>query len=283
VLLAVGLLLVVMASDAMVQRLRLPVLRVLEGYWPAWLDGPRGWLVRRSSNRHERLRERLQQLHGQGVDRLSSQELAEFLRLDGQRHRRPSRPNQAMPTRLGNILRAAESRPGARYGLDAIVCWPRLWLVLPEVAKQEVTQARAVLDMAAQLWIWAALFLVWGIWAWWAILVGLLGMTVAYRQMRSAASIYGDLVESCFDLYRRQLYETLGRSIPADPAEERRSGRNLTKQLWRGPSLQPSPPRGQLPTGRQGRNPDAGDGPLSAPKATGQPPMARPGRSDPAP
>jgi len=36
-----------------------------------------------------------------------------------------------MPARLRSILRAAESYPPRRCGLNLIVCWPRLWLVLP--------------------------------------------------------------------------------------------------------------------------------------------------------
>jgi hypothetical protein len=237
VLLAVGLLLMVTASGGIVRRLSLPVLRPLEGYWPAWLGKPRDAFIRRQSNRQKDIRRRLRELHTKGLKRLSNRELSEYVHLDERQHRMPPRANRVMPTQLGNILRAAEGRPGARYGLDAAVCWPRLWLLLPDAAKEEVTQARAALDRAVQLWIWGALSMVWTVWTWWALPLGLLVMLVAHRQMLRAASIYGDLIEACFDLHRGQLYEALDRSQPANPAEELHCGRALTKQLWRGPSL----------------------------------------------
>jgi hypothetical protein len=51
-----------------------------------------------------------------------------------------------MPTRFGDILRAAEFRPRDKYGLDTTVCWYPLWLLLPAEVKQEISQARLELD-----------------------------------------------------------------------------------------------------------------------------------------
>ena len=65
-----------------------------------------------------------------------------------------------MPLELGNILRAAETKPEEKYGLNAIVCWPRFWLLLPEETKQEISGARAALDVGAQAMFWSLLFIV---------------------------------------------------------------------------------------------------------------------------
>ena len=84
-----------------------------------------------------------------------------------QRLRRfPDEQQYFMPTRLGNLLKAAELRPLSKYGLDSVICWPRIWLLLPESAKTELVNARADLDTGARIWSWSILFLVWIIWAW---------------------------------------------------------------------------------------------------------------------
>lgn len=84
-----------------------------------------------------------------------------------------------MPTRLGNTLRAAEQRPLEKYGLDAIVCWSRLLLLLPDAVKQELNAARADLNTAARLWLWSLLFIIWSVWGWWATPLGLLSALFA--------------------------------------------------------------------------------------------------------
>ncbi len=179
----------------------------------------------------------------------------ELATLDWRQHHLPL-PDQLMPTRLGNILRAAEQRPLEKYGLDAIICWSRLWLLLPDAVKQELQTARADLNTAARVWLWSMLFMGWGVWAvgsialgltsglWpiplglilglWPIPVGLTSAFFAYRWAIAAATLYGDLIDATFDLYRRLLYDSLRWSLPPDPDEERRVGRELTEYLWRG-------------------------------------------------
>ena len=157
----------------------------------------------------------------------------ELVFLDWQQHHLPL-PDQLMPTRLGNLLRAAEQRPLEKYGLDAIICWSRLWLLLPDAVKQELQAARADLNAAARVWFWSVLFMIWGVWALWAIPLGLLSALFAYRWAIAAATLYGDLIEATFDLYRQLLYDSLDWRRPPNPAEERRVGRELTEYLWRG-------------------------------------------------
>jgi hypothetical protein len=106
-----------------------------------------------------------------------------------------------MPTLLGNLLRAVEEYPGRRYGLDAVVCWPRLYLLLPEATQKEIGAVRERLNESTRLLAWSLLFLVWTIWQWWALL-GLVVAWLAYRGMVIAAGVYGDLVRAAFDLHR---------------------------------------------------------------------------------
>jgi hypothetical protein len=231
----IAALLVITASGIVVQALALPVLRMLEGYWPRPLDPVRRELTKRRSQRIDDDAERWRQLarkHLAGT--VTESERDEYARLDRRRREAPVRPELRMPTKLGNVLRAAEARPGDRYGLDSIVCWPRLWLVLPESARKEVTDSRKVLNVRAEIWLWAALFLVWTVFAWWAPVVGVVVAFAAYRSMISAAAVYGDLVVSCYDLHRSELYKALRWPLPERPGEEQAEGRKMTQYLSRG-------------------------------------------------
>lgn len=237
--LAIGGLLLLAATAALVGSLALPVVRWLEGYWPRWLEPLRRLGAARFRHRQRRLESRWQKLAAD-LESASPRERREFLTLDHRLRRYAPDPDEIMPTRLGNVLKSAEGWPYRKYGLDAIKCWPRLWLVLPEPVRGELSEARSRLDAAAVLWSWSALFLVWSPLAWWAILVSVVGCLVAYRWLVAAAEVYGDLVESAYDLYRGPLYQALGLARPESPADEPAAGRALTAFLWRG-SAGPGP------------------------------------------
>ena len=51
------------------------------------------------------------------------------------------KPNLILPTRFGNILRAAEIYPGERYGIDAVELWPRLAQSIPPDGTALIDQA----------------------------------------------------------------------------------------------------------------------------------------------
>jgi hypothetical protein len=59
-------------------------------------------------------------------------------------------------------------------------------------------------------------------------------LLVCYDWMLDTAAVYGDLLESAFDLYRTLLYKSLRLPLPKNLTEELRSGKVLTDYLWRG-------------------------------------------------
>jgi hypothetical protein len=235
--------LVIIASAVVVQHLTFPVVRFLEGYWPTWLQPLQRSLARRTSRRIEQDEEKWQDLASvlyrlRESDKHTELELMrahdKYMALDRRLRLIPTTPENRMPTRLGNILRAAETWPRDKYGLDTAVCWPRLWFILPDTVKRELAQARASLDSGAAVWLWGLLFVVWTIWAWWAIPLGLITCIGAYLSMLSSARLYGDLIESAFDLYRITLYQAIRWPLPTNPSEEKELGEAVTEYLWRG-------------------------------------------------
>ncbi|MCX7681535.1 MAG: hypothetical protein N2508_06180 [Anaerolineae bacterium] len=233
VALLVGGLLLIAFSGVVMEWAQDGVLRLAEGYWPFPFRWLRFALARRWEKKTQRMEERWQALADQcGGDpaRLSPPEQVRYARLDSLRLRLPADPGRMMPTLIGNLLRGAEEYPWIRYGLAADVCWPRLWLLLPHDAREELTAARGRLNETARLLAWGLLFIVWTVWAWWAAPVGLLVALLASRGMVLAALTYGDLIRTAFDLYHPLLYQQLGWPEPKGPAD----GRRLTEYLARG-------------------------------------------------
>lgn len=246
VLLLVAALAVLAASAMLVQRATTPMLRLLEGYWPRGLGWLRQWRTERHLKKARKDAQDKQHLWAElddrppAIRRPESQRAAARRRLntvEAHTHQRPDDATQMMPTRIGNILRAAETRPRDRYGLDPIIVWPRLWLVLPDTARTEVAAARTAMDATVAATIWALLFCLATPLAWWAAPVGLTVAAVTSLWWTPARAItYGELMESCFDLYRTDLYKHLRQPAPTSPITETAAGEALTNYLWRGPS-----------------------------------------------
>ncbi|MEU6370091.1 hypothetical protein ABZ876_31300 [Streptomyces sp. NPDC046931] len=232
--LVLGVLALLTASGTFVNALSLPMLRLMEGYWPRFLAAPRRRLVGRKANRRAFAATRWRALMLTGEDSLTPEETAEAIQLDRVLNRIPPSPAQQMPTRLGNTLRSAESRPARKYGLDPVVCWPHLWLLLPDPAREEISHARASLDRAATWTIWGLLLLVWTPWSAWAIPAALVVATTSYLAAVRTATAYADLVEAVWDLHRSTLYKALRWPLPVDPAAEFAAGKAITAYLRRG-------------------------------------------------
>jgi hypothetical protein len=210
------------------------VLRLLQGYWPAPL---RSMLAARYRHRLADETEIWDDLYPRWAeDKATATETAELQATERRLRRLPATPEKAMPTRLGNVMRAAEGRPYDWYGLDSVSCWPRLWLLLPDPAKEEVNVARADLETAVTWWTWAALTAVWIILTPWALLVAAVACLFSYLAMIGSAVRFGELVNAVYDVHRGLLYDALGYARPGSRESERDAGIALTQALLRGPA-----------------------------------------------
>jgi hypothetical protein len=257
-------------SAFIVQRFDFTTLRFLEGYWHSRLDRIRQRRIRYYRKQRENIEDQRQKLRHTETDRqnelqalkriideqgaeylsnekrkrysqlyeqrLTSTEQATLIQIQKSLRALPRNPSDLMPTRLGNLLRATERRPQERYGLDAIICWSRLWLLLPDTTRKDLQEARAELNNAARLWLWSLLFSVWTLLgAWWAFPISAIAAWFTYYVwILDAANTYADLVDAAFDIHRTLLYKSLRWQLPATAAAEIEAGKQLTEYLWNG-------------------------------------------------
>ena len=226
----------VAASGWIVSQLAAPLLRLAQGYGPLW-NPIRGPLSERFARKFcdigtefPPLAERL----AQAPDKATPQQRRRHTQLTREMRRLPG-PGRFMPTRLGNTLRAAESHPVDRYGLDVVTIWPHLWLLLPDLARTDLTTARAKLQSGTAACVWGVLFLGFAPFAWWAVPAGLAAAFGSwFLWLPGRAEAYADLVQATVDLYRRALYDQVRWPLPQNPADERAKGRLLSTYLARG-------------------------------------------------
>ncbi|GAB4085956.1 hypothetical protein GCM10028784_25860 [Myceligenerans cantabricum] len=230
---AVGALLLVAGSAKVVEWFTPPMLRLLEGYWPARADRIASWLVGRRRRRIDRDAAKWRDLYRCRETHTVS-EAREFRRINTRRSMVPPSPGDRMPTGVGDVLRAMEARPRHRYGLDAVICFPHLWSVLPEHVRADLAGARRQVDDATRLICWSILFSVWMPLAWWALIPAALGALVGYRSALASAQELSTLVQSAFDLYRGLLYDAVGAERPKSHKAELAAGTALTAWFERG-------------------------------------------------
>jgi hypothetical protein len=148
-------------------------------------------------------------------------------------HFHPRDDKDALPTTLGNALRAAELYPRDTYGMDAVVLWPRLSSVAPAEQLKAVQAARAPLDLLVIVAFYSFAYAIFA-----AVYVavrhgGRLTLVLAvgsavglgilcYFASVQAAIAYGDQVRSVFDNYRFDLLKQLRLPLPNSVVEERR-------------------------------------------------------------
>ena len=218
--------------------------RILEGYWGS--SAPAAFLSRLFAKRHRTRRDRIKS----AKERLEAAAQNPTVAEPGQAYEaailadrlvRSYPLDKFLPTKLGNVLRAAEENAGAPYGLDAIAIWPLLYTVLPKRTAALLDDQRNQLDIAASFCVMggmatlasACLLYRHG---WWLLVpVATLLLTwIAYRGAILSAFAYGTGIRMAIDLHRFDLLTALHLPLPADASSERQYNKVLSDFLRQG-------------------------------------------------
>lgn len=143
-------------------------------------------------------------------------------------------------TKLGNVIEAYNYYPFKRYQIEPNIFWPRLRKVITPEYLSQVQESRILLDflltMATLAGVYAFLALMVGPWLWFNRTLWLLLAAVAiiislffYRLSIGAAFELGEMVRSCFDLFRLDLMTALQRPRPTTLADEQAQWVELSK------------------------------------------------------
>jgi hypothetical protein len=235
--------LAILTAALITEPLQVSLIRVLEGYWGESLPGQLLAAPGKAFNR--RRRDRLDRRQRQtGTGRPDSGSTRQTVRQQAAREQaarklRAYPPRSAtLPTRLGNVLRAAEHRAGSRYGLQATSAWPRLYPLLSDKLTGVLDDLRDQLDLAARFCVAFGLATVLSLCClgghgWWlAVAAGtFLGAMLCYRAAVTAAAAYGEAIETAFDLHRFDLLKALHLPLPADLVVERAANQRLSRFL----------------------------------------------------
>lgn len=136
------------------------------------------------------------------------------------------------PTWIGDRLRACHVRILKTYGLDLAAAWPRLWLIVPDTVRGELSAARDAFSGAARLTTWAIFYLVLGVWWWPAFPIALVTGIAAASRGRLATGNLADLIESAVDLHGRELGAQLRLPDPLTPTIGRQLTTLMAKSRW---------------------------------------------------
>jgi hypothetical protein len=223
---AVALVLLTQLGEVLMQ----PVVRAYEGYWML-----RPWAAPLGRARCRAQRRRW--------DNLVLTDPRDYTR----RYREfPARPEEVLPTRLGNAIRAAESyaRDRQRYGIDAVFFWPRLYPLLPDALRDSLTAARSSMEQLLFIALLSgalvpvtfvlAVILRLPVVVWLPVVAGAPVLALlTYRSAVAVAVSYGELVRSAFDTHRLMLLTSLGYALPTCLDEERQLWQAIGQLLYR--------------------------------------------------
>ncbi|MDH6109195.1 hypothetical protein P3T36_007407 [Kitasatospora sp. MAP12-15] len=213
-LLAIIVLLASTGIGLAVQSLACVTRRVWLGPWLPPLAAPQRW---QAARRRARWRRRLD--HRRALEhayprpsRTPDQQRAIDAAAD--RTNRIAWAEPGRPTWMGDRVHSLEQIALHRHGLDLAFAWPRLWLVLPDTPRSDITAANAAFASAAAVATWAWPYLLLGILWWPAALAGVgLGVT-GWARARSALNDLTILSESAIDLHGRALAIAIGVAAP---------------------------------------------------------------------
>ena len=155
----------------------------------------------------------------------------------------PRREASVKPTALGNAFAVLEEYPYERYGMDAMIYWPRLRPLVEAEYGAQLANYKMLLDMLLNVAFLAVLFgviclvLAISYWAWLPGLVAFVAWSIAYASYQGGVQIvYGikETISLSFDFYRHRLLKEFDLPVPVDLQHEQALWLQLGQFLRRG-------------------------------------------------
>jgi hypothetical protein len=224
------LLTLAIAISVLLHPFQFALVRVLEGYWHAWTIGR--FLARPAVAWQRHRRRRLETIAWS--DALTTVERQRKALATARLLTYPAEA-RLLPTRLGNVMRAAEDDAGQRYGLDTVTMLPRLYPHLSAATREMLSDMRNQLDASVRfcfaLLVAATLSAV-GLarHGWWLVTAMSVALAwLAYRAAIRAAVGWGQGLYLAFDLHRFEMLRALHAPLPADRREEIALNRRVSR------------------------------------------------------
>jgi hypothetical protein len=162
----------------------------------------------------------------------------------------PKDPDDLLPTRVGNAIRAFEQHSNVRWGLDGVTIWPRIEALLDEDERALEVDAKInfyvfVNASVGGYLVGACLVIDQGVnapqpvWYWPLYAIPFVVGYILYRAAIGPAIDWGDSVRSSIDLHRLEVYEKLGVRAPVSFTDERELAGKVNKALLFGYPLLP--------------------------------------------
>lgn len=149
-----------------------------------------------------------------------------------------------VPTRLGNVYKAAELYPLDRYGIDSVFFWTRLRQVLPDKFVEQLQEVKIATDfflLCSLLCVIFPLIAVPYLIAHSASLASIALCTLtlvlgwlSYEAALIPALSYAELIRVAFDLYRKNLLKEFNLTPPDNIEDEKLLWKKLVEFLFRG-------------------------------------------------
>jgi len=153
----------------------------------------------------------------------------------------PDRAEDVLATKFGNVMRAGEVYSRVVYELDAIPTWPRLYMVLPKSAKDQLRDSRATLDFNANLFVLSVAAIViasvqftfgspppkW----YFLLCIPAMGAIYGWFALPQSAHQWGEVVKSTIEMHRNRLAKELGLTIPGTLEAEREMWRQVSRMM----------------------------------------------------
>jgi hypothetical protein len=232
------------------------IIRLFEGAHGFQRDWLLKWMLDRKAKQHALLygdlhayREQLEKTDDELERRGLRMEIAKihgrlYTGLDGVGFNLPHDPSRLMPTLFGNIWGVIEEYPYRRYGMDGTTFWPRMISVVPKEYADMIADEKGTLDTLLNSSLLAILFGVEMLvvstqrFDWGNIGLAAGAFAAAYFLYQAAVSTLlkmGELIKSCYDLFRSDLIAKFGLTVPKGDIEaERKIWSGLTSYILAG-------------------------------------------------